>query len=635
MRKIQHLHRRGAAYWWRRRMPADPAQHFPDFIVQLSLRTKDRRQTVPRARWLTYITDTMLMAAGTTYLKPTELQALLRDYLTARLVWLDNELTADPFVEAAHVAELIKDMKDGVRDAHRAYLAAAENERTVEWATELLGLSGYKPPYSAHVMKQVQKLIHQGEREAFRTMAARLEGTDGAEPELSETILPTRALIEQGLVDFGARPRHPRHANQEASQTDTPADFQSDPASLNGATSAANLRKRPATAKRQAATASRSVMDIFEEYETERSRFGNWSEKTRIQTRQSLSIMADFLGDLPPHDYSRAIMVGLKAKLLKLPSGYGQAKVYKGLRGDALIQKGQQLGDTLISGKTLNRHISALSAFWDWLVAHDYAAENLLKGLGGKKAPARRVRLKARRAISEGEIRTLLTSPVYAGCRSAGRRTQPGGVIIQDELYWLPLFELFNGLRLSEIAQAKVEDVIFLVDHKHWFLRIEESEGRSIKTETSRRPVPIHPEILRRGFIEFVEEKRKASPDERLFPRGWGANPASPSAPVGKLISRYFDAIGIGDSGAKNHALRHSFATKLKAHGIDPRVRSLLMGHEAVDDWNWANRGSAMTKTYEEDTEEAVSGDLRLMIEAIRMVDFQKLIGQPEKSAAA
>lgn len=278
-------------------------------------------------------------------------------------------------------------------------------------------------------------------------------------------------------------------------------------------------------------------MDIFEEYETERSRFGNWSEKTRIQTRQSLSLMADFLGDLQPTDYSKAAMVGLKAKLLKLPSGYGQAKAYKGLRGDALTQKAQQLGDSPISGKTLNRHISALSAFWDWLVAHDYAVENPVKGLGGKKPPARRARLKARRAISESEIRTLLTSPVYAGCRSAGRRTQPGNAIIKDELYWLPLFELFNGLRLREIAQARTEDVIYLADHKHWFLRIEEGEGRSIKTEISRHPVPIHPEILSRGFIEFVEEKRKTSTDGRLFPRGWGANPASPSAPVSKLTS--------------------------------------------------------------------------------------------------
>lgn len=33
-------------------MPADPGRHFPDFIVQLSLRTRDRRQAVPRARWV-------------------------------------------------------------------------------------------------------------------------------------------------------------------------------------------------------------------------------------------------------------------------------------------------------------------------------------------------------------------------------------------------------------------------------------------------------------------------------------------------------------------------------------------------------------------------------------------------------
>lgn len=38
-----------------------------------------------------------------------------------------------------------------------------------------------------------------------------------------------------------------------------------------------------------------------------------------------------------------------------------------------------------------------------------------------------------------------------------------------------------------------------------------------MKTSTSRRQIPLHPELQRLGFVCFVDEQRKASPDPVLF----------------------------------------------------------------------------------------------------------------------
>jgi integrase len=41
---------------------------------------------------------------------------------------------------------------------------------------------------------------------------------------------------------------------------------------------------------------------------------------------------------------------------------------------------------------------------------------------------------------------------------------------------------------------------------------------KTLKTSTSRRKIPLHPELLKIGFLQFVERRKKAAVDPRLFP---------------------------------------------------------------------------------------------------------------------
>ena len=83
-----------------------------------------------------------------------------------------------------------------------------------------------------------------------------------------------------------------------------------------------------------------------------------------------------------------------------------------------------------------------------------------------------------------------------------------------------PLLGLFSGARQGELAPLTA---------RRWFkdetanvytivIAEDETRGVRLKTASSRRYVPVHPELQRLGFLQFVEERRKAEgPTRRSF----------------------------------------------------------------------------------------------------------------------
>ena len=86
---------------------------------------------------------------------------------------------------------------------------------------------------------------------------------------------------------------------------------------------------------------------------------------------------------------------------------------------------------------------------------------------------------------------------------------------------------LFMGMRPNEAAQMHVED-LRCTSKGTWYLDIvaagdEDDNGRSssaktLKTATSRRKIPVHPELIEIGFLQFVHTRKKTASGPRLFP---------------------------------------------------------------------------------------------------------------------
>jgi integrase len=138
---------------------------------------------------------------------------------------------------------------------------------------------------------------------------------------------------------------------------------------------------------------------------------------------------------------------------------------------------------------------------------------------------------------------------------------------------WLPLLGLYTGARLEELAQLYREDVRE-VDGV-WCLDINESRpDQSVKNASSARLVPLHPVLIERGFLRYVDGVAQGS---RVFPE------------LTRIKDRYSHKVGqwfknvqtsAGITGKKSfHSFRHTVANHLKRKDVPDHSISELLGH--------------------------------------------------------
>ncbi|MCO5090874.1 site-specific integrase [Bosea sp. (in: a-proteobacteria)] len=149
--------------------------------------------------------------------------------------------------------------------------------------------------------------------------------------------------------------------------------------------------------------------------------------------------------------------------------------------------------------------------------------------------------------------------------------------------YWLPLLALFTGARLSELGQLRACDVQ-TDDGGIPFINIGTSGGRKVKTRTSIRKVPIHPELRLMGFLAYVEQRREAGGAETtLWPSLGSAEGRAQTAAWSQWFGNYLrrEPISIADKAKVFHSFRHLFKDMCRDAGISEDVHDALTGHAA------------------------------------------------------
>lgn len=131
------------------------------------------------------------------------------------------------------------------------------------------------------------------------------------------------------------------------------------------------------------------------------------------------------------------------------------------------------------------------------------------------------------------------------------------------EMYWISLLACHTGARRGELCQLAPEDVA-----KHegvWCLHISENdEGQRLKTEASRRIVPIHSGLIALGFLDFVDKNRHNSNGRtwaklRRNIHGWGDG-------FGKRFGRLTKGLFVERPGTMKdfHSFRHTVKARLE-----------------------------------------------------------------------
>ncbi len=142
---------------------------------------------------------------------------------------------------------------------------------------------------------------------------------------------------------------------------------------------------------------------------------------------------------------------------------------------------------------------------------------------------------------------------------------------------WAPWIMAFTGMRIGEVLQLSVRDIG--QDGGIWFIAVhEDDDEKSVKTG-QRRNVPIHPALIREGFLIFVQ----AMPDQAgpLFPdKGLDVHGYRGSR-AWQVTGRWVrETVGIDDERkAPNHAFRHRFEDEMRAAEVPEDARDAIVGH--------------------------------------------------------
>jgi integrase len=265
---------------------------------------------------------------------------------------------------------------------------------------------------------------------------------------------------------------------------------------------------------REQAKPGETLMELFEQYAAENPK--GISVDTIAQARRDVGGFSDYIGPHKPVSrIDKKDVREWKALLMKYPVKAAETREFAGMSLAQIVRHNEKIQKPVITVRTVNRYLSGLSAFCSWLVIHGYLNQHPAEGMFLKK-PKERTTL----PFTIDQLNTLFKSPLFAGCQSADEWrniAKPGNVRIRDHRYWVPLIMLFSGARPAEIAQLDVADV--RQEHGHWIMHITtEGEGhKSVKTAGSMRVVPVHPDLIKLGFISYRNGMEKTG-NTRLFP---------------------------------------------------------------------------------------------------------------------
>jgi integrase len=148
----------------------------------------------------------------------------------------------------------------------------------------------------------------------------------------------------------------------------------------------------------------------------------------------------------------------------------------------------------------------------------------------------------------------------------------------EQHKFWLPHLGLFTGARVNELCQLNPKvDILKDESSGVWYLNItEQSEAdenitKTVKTNASRRRVPIHSQLIEMGFLRYVDGLKRAG--KTLLFDGFKPGKKRAATEAEKWFRQFLKDIGLRDEtpGARlvgMHAYRSTFLNRALNLGV-------------------------------------------------------------------
>ena len=306
------------------------------------------------------------------------------------------------------------------------------------------------------------------------------------------------------------------------------------------------------------------MLEALEGWKKERSP----SRGVLAEYERAIRLFRELHGDLPVAQIKRTHARSFREALQDLPRHRAAKLLHASL--PELAEWGREHPEApKITAATVNKLLGGVQTVALWAYDKGMVPDDV-----PWSDPFSKMRLREdvseRDAFTISELNTLFASPIFRN----GERPKPGR---GEAAFWLPLLALYTGARRGELAALTVNDVQ-KVDGVFAFKFVEEkAAGKSLKTRASARTVPVHPQLVKLGFLAYVDKVRRSG-GVWLFPQ------VAPNVPGGlkpwtKWFNRYLRSIGITDRRKVFHSFRHIFKDALRTAGIPEDLNDALTGH--------------------------------------------------------
>lgn len=324
------------------------------------------------------------------------------------------------------------------------------------------------------------------------------------------------------------------------------------------------------------------IMEAFEQWKASEQ------PKEPERVRAYFKLLVSFLNDKPMADVNHQDLDRFKLELRKYPFTKKDVSKVGFLEVIAKFERDQP-GYPRLSETTTYGYWRHFNMVWSFAHSRRLIPFNPVSVVMPKK-PAPTIK---RKPYDAEDLTAIFSAPLFHGAtkmldRKGGRygyAKEPGGVLVKDAYYWLPIFALWHGVRLEEIGGARVSELVKVGDR--W--AFDWTDRTNLKNETSSRVLPIHRKLIELGFVDYIQSLPKDGyvfpelphdpKDEeagtRQFSKWWGmwctANAEVKGQGIDEPVVKVF------------HSFRHNF--KRAARGrVEKQISDLLSGHKGTND---------------------------------------------------
>lgn len=323
-----------------------------------------------------------------------------------------------------------------------------------------------------------------------------------------------------------------------------------------------------------------ALLDLFDRYAEQRLAEGRKRSDTLAQDRKVIEQFAAFVGaDRAIASIKPEHVRQYRDTLRQLPPKWRDRTDMRGLSMREAAAKARAADMPRTALTTVNKHLSTISPLFQWLIKERWDLPNPVSGLFHDRVRGKN----PRPPFGTDRLNRVLTSPLFTGFRSDGKEHLPGNMRASDWRFWIPVICLFTGMRVGEAAQLRADDVsqdeggAWTIDIRH-----APERGQTTKSGQSRASV-AHAKLVELGFVAFVEARRKAGHDSRLFPELVANDRDQLGAGPSAFWRDYLTRIGVkrGADGLGAHSFRHELADRLRVEvGLVDDQIAVALGHD-------------------------------------------------------